>query len=103
MFVICAWWSAYGFSSIQLAIHFLFNSLPFSNPPLGPNKDSNLPLSSAALNASSAWGLKYTPLVLDFIDGDRKNHLYENLRMLCFNCSFLINGNLTGPRKEYEY
>ena len=43
------------------------------------------------------------PLVLDFIDGDRKNHKYENLRMLCFNCSFLINGNLTGPKKEYEY
>jgi len=43
------------------------------------------------------------PLVLDFIDGARKNHLYENLRMLCFNCSFLINGNLTGPKKEYEY
>ena len=43
------------------------------------------------------------PLVLDFIDGDRKNHKYENLRMLCFNCSFLLNGNLTGPKKEYEY
>jgi hypothetical protein len=43
------------------------------------------------------------PLVLDFLDGDRKNFNYDNLRMLCFNCSFLINGNLTGPRKEYEY
>ena len=43
------------------------------------------------------------PLVLDFVDSNRKNHKYENLRMLCFNCSFLINGNLTGPRKEYEY
>lgn len=43
------------------------------------------------------------PLVLDHMDGDRKNHKYENLRMLCFNCSFLINGNLTGPRKEYDY
>jgi hypothetical protein len=43
------------------------------------------------------------PLVLDFMDGNRKNFEYENLRMLCFNCSFLINGNLTGPRKEYEY
>jgi 5-methylcytosine-specific restriction endonuclease McrA len=43
------------------------------------------------------------PLVLDFLDGDRTNHKYENLRMLCFNCSFLINGNLTGPRKEYYY
>lgn len=43
------------------------------------------------------------PLVLDFIDENRKNHKYENLRMLCFNCSFLIRGNLTGPRKEYDY
>ena len=43
------------------------------------------------------------PLVLDFIDGNRKNHKYDNLRMLCFNCSFLLNGNLTGPKKEYEY
>ena len=43
------------------------------------------------------------PLVLDFLDGDKQNHSYDNLRMLCFNCSFLINGNLTGPRKEYEY
>ena len=43
------------------------------------------------------------PLVLDFLDGNRKNHNYDNLRMLCFNCSFLINGNLSGPKKEYEY
>jgi 5-methylcytosine-specific restriction endonuclease McrA len=43
------------------------------------------------------------PLVLDFLDGDKTNHLYDNLRMLCFNCSFLLNGNLTGPKKEFEY
>jgi len=43
------------------------------------------------------------PLVLDFLDGDKCNHLYDNLRMLCFNCSFLLNGNLTGPKKEFEY
>lgn len=43
------------------------------------------------------------PLVLDHLDGDRTNHKYDNLRMLCLNCSFLINGNLTGPRKEYDY
>ena len=43
------------------------------------------------------------PLVLDFLDGNRKNFIYDNLRMLCFNCSYLINGNLTGPKKEYEY
>jgi len=43
------------------------------------------------------------PLVLDFLDSDKTNHLYDNLRMLCFNCSFLLNGNLTGPKKEFEY
>lgn len=43
------------------------------------------------------------PLVLDYIDGNKTNHRYENLRMLCFNCSFLINGNITGPKKDYTY
>jgi len=43
------------------------------------------------------------PLVLDFLDGDRKNHKYENLRMLCLNCSYLLNGNLTGPKRDYSY
>jgi len=43
------------------------------------------------------------PLILDFLDGDKTNHLYDNLRMLCFNCSFLLNGNLTGPKAEYNY
>lgn len=43
------------------------------------------------------------PLVIDFIDGDRTNHLYENIRMLCFNCTFLIRGNLNGATKEYIY
>ena len=43
------------------------------------------------------------PLVLDFIDDVKTNHLYDNLRMLCFNCSFLIRGNLTGPKAEFEY
>ena len=43
------------------------------------------------------------PLVLDHIDGDRTNHKYENLRMLCLNCRFLIVGNLTGPKKEWNW
>lgn len=43
------------------------------------------------------------PLVLDFLDDDRTNHKYDNLRMLCFNCAYLIRGNLTGPRAEYNY
>jgi len=53
--------------------------------------------------AGGYHSLDGVPLVLDFLDGNRKNFEYDNLRMLCFNCSFLINGNLTGPRKEYEY
>jgi hypothetical protein len=43
------------------------------------------------------------PLLLDFIDGNRTNHIYENLQMLCFNCYFLQVGNYTGRRKEYSY
>jgi 5-methylcytosine-specific restriction endonuclease McrA len=43
------------------------------------------------------------PLVLDFLDENKKNFKYDNLRMLCFNCAFLIRGNLTGPKKLYQY
>lgn len=32
------------------------------------------------------------PLVLDHIDGDRTNHREENIRILCYNCSFLVAG-----------
>lgn len=41
------------------------------------------------------------PLLLDHIDGDRKNHKEENLRLLCFNCYYLEVGNFTGKKKEY--
>lgn len=43
------------------------------------------------------------PLVLTFKDGNRKNHEWDNLEMLCFNCYFLNIGNLTGPRNLYDY
>lgn len=43
------------------------------------------------------------PITLDFIDGDRRNHKYENLRFLCWNCSFLINGNLQGSKKDFNW
>lgn len=43
------------------------------------------------------------PLIMTFIDGDRTNHRYENLRMLCFNCYFTEIGNLTGRKVEYYY
>jgi len=35
-----------------------------------------------------------TPLVLNHIDGDRTNHRFENLEVLCFNCYFVLVGNL---------
>jgi len=43
------------------------------------------------------------PLILDFIDADRKNFKYDNLRMLCYNCSFLINGDIFGKKREFFY
>jgi len=36
------------------------------------------------------------PILLDYIDGNRRNHKWENLRMLCYNCWFQINGDLFG-------
>ena len=41
------------------------------------------------------------PLILDFQDGDKTNWQHDNLRMLCFNCSFLMNGNLNGKKRLY--
>lgn len=43
------------------------------------------------------------PLLLDHIDGNRKNHLRDNLRLLCFNCYYLQVGNFTGKRAECTY
>lgn len=43
------------------------------------------------------------PLIMDFLDGDRKNHKKENIRFLCFNCYFLLVGNISGPKKNYIY
>lgn len=43
------------------------------------------------------------PLIMDFLDGDTHNHKHENIRMLCYNCHFLLVGNLTGPKREFIY
>ena len=37
-----------------------------------------------------------TPLLMDYLDGDKKNHKWDNLRLLCYNCWFQINGDLFG-------
>ena len=31
-----------------------------------------------------------SPLVIDFMDGDGTNHSVDNLRMLCFNCFYIL-------------
>ncbi len=31
-----------------------------------------------------------SPLLLDFLDGDSKNHNLGNLRLLCYNCFFIL-------------
>ena len=36
------------------------------------------------------------PLLLEHIDGDRTNHYIDNLRLLCYNCYYLMVGNVTG-------
>jgi hypothetical protein len=36
------------------------------------------------------------PLLMDFVDGNKKNHKWDNIRMLCYNCWFQINGDLFG-------
>jgi len=38
------------------------------------------------------------PLLLDHINGDRNDHVRENLRMLCFNCYYLQVGNPFGGK-----
>ena len=40
------------------------------------------------------------PLVLAFKDGDRSNHLLENLEIVCYNCYHNTHGNLFGITKE---
>jgi ribosomal protein L44E len=41
-----------------------------------------------------------SPLLLDFIDGNKQNHRWENLRLLCYNCYFLLVGNVVGRRRS---
>jgi len=35
-----------------------------------------------------------TPLILNHVDGDRTNHIFENLEVLCYNCYFVLVGNI---------
>lgn len=41
------------------------------------------------------------PLVLAFRDGDRTNHVLENLEITCYNCYHNTHGNLFGVTKDH--
>jgi hypothetical protein len=40
------------------------------------------------------------PLLLDWIDGDKTNHLLANLRLLCHNCYYMEVGSIHGGRPK---
>ena len=40
-------------------------------------------------------------ILLAFKDGDRSNHVLENLEIVCYNCYHNTYGNLFGITKEY--
>jgi 5-methylcytosine-specific restriction endonuclease McrA len=39
------------------------------------------------------------PLILAFKDGERSNHILENLEIVCYNCYHNVYGNLFGITK----
>ena len=41
------------------------------------------------------------PLILAFKDGDRSNHVEENLEIVCYNCYHNTYGNLFGVTKDH--
>lgn len=43
------------------------------------------------------------PILIDFLDGNRKNHKLENLRLLCFNCYYLQVGSPTKSGQGIMY
>lgn len=43
------------------------------------------------------------PLILEFLDGNRKNHKYDNMRLICFNCYYLTVGNIVGRKANLYY
>ena len=52
-----------------------------------------------------------SPLLLDFLDGDGTNHELSNLRLICYNCFFILKDpakqlvvpkNITTLRKNME-
>lgn len=45
---------------------------------------------------------KQVPLMLNYVDGNAKNKLRENIELLCYNCYFLNVNNPFGRRKSFD-
>ncbi len=45
---------------------------------------------------------KQVPLLLNYIDGNVKNKLRDNIELLCYNCYFLYVNNPFGCRKTFK-
>ena len=43
-----------------------------------------------------------SPLLIDFLDKDHHNHQIDNLRMLCYNCYFLLDRPMIPMSKKYQ-
>ena len=43
-----------------------------------------------------------TPLILNYIDGNAKNKLRDNIELLCYNCYYLHVNNPFGCRKTFK-
>jgi len=41
-----------------------------------------------------------TPLLIDYLDGDKTNKTLTNIRLLCYNCYFLMVGQVTSKKRE---
>lgn len=41
------------------------------------------------------------PLILDHIDNDFTNHHRDNMQFLCYNCFYLLKGNIIGRQPEW--
>jgi hypothetical protein len=44
----------------------------------------------------------HVPLMLNYIDGNPKNKLKDNIELLCYNCYFLYVNNPFGCRKTFK-
>lgn len=41
------------------------------------------------------------PYVLDYVDGNRMNLAKDNLRLICYNCSYLTTGRVALPKDTF--